>query len=69
MIQETEPKRYSLVVRNRPGELVKLTRLLSDAGISVCAMRVANLGRKAAIQFTMPRGSAVPRGLNPAEVD
>ena len=47
--------RYSIVVRNRPGELAKLTKLLSDAGMNVSALRIANLGDKASIQFAMPR--------------
>lgn len=47
--------RYSIVVKNRPGELAKLTKLLSDAGMYVSGLRIANLGDKASIQFAMPR--------------
>jgi hypothetical protein len=46
-------KSYSLVVRNRPGELAKLTKLLTDAGMNVCDLRVANFGEKAAISFAV----------------
>jgi len=54
-MQQTKTARYSIVVKNRPGELAKLTKLLSDAGMYVSGLRVANLGDKAAIQFLMPR--------------
>lgn len=47
--------RYNIVVKNRPGELAKLTKLLSDAGMNVSGLRIANLGDKASIQFVMPR--------------
>jgi len=47
--------RYSIVVKNRPGELAKLTKLLSDAGMNVSGLMIANLGDKASIQFAMPR--------------
>ena len=47
--------RYSIVVKNRPGELAKLTKLLADAGMNVSGLRTANLGDKTSIQFAMPR--------------
>ncbi len=46
--------RYNIVVKNRPGELAKVTKLLSDAGMKVSSLRIANLGDKASIQFAMP---------------
>lgn len=47
--------RYSIVVKNRPGELAKLTKLLSDAGMNVGGLTIANLGDKASIQFATQR--------------
>lgn len=49
--------RYHLIVKNQPGELAKLTRLLADAGVSVTSLTVASVGDKSAIQFTAPRYS------------
>ena len=46
-----KPARYSIVVRNKPGELAKVTRLLSASGLSVSALKVASAGGKASIQF------------------
>lgn len=52
MIQTNKTaKQFSLVVRNRPGELAKLTKFLSDEMINVSALQVANLGTRASIQF------------------
>lgn len=53
-MQPPRPARYHLVVKNRPGELAKLTKLLSDAGMYVSGLRIANLGDKASIQFATP---------------
>jgi UTP:GlnB (protein PII) uridylyltransferase len=56
-------KSFNLVVRNRPGELAKLTKLLTDAGMTVSGLRVANFGEKAEIRFevseTEPRLEAL----------
>ena len=43
--------RYDLVVKNRPGELAKLTKFLSDEGVNLCSLRVANAGDKASISL------------------
>ena len=51
--------RYNLVVRNKPGELAKLTKLLSEEGVNLCSLMVANGGDKASIQFSLPQESAV----------
>lgn len=54
-MQRTQEARYNIVVKNRPGELAKLTKLLSDAGMNVTGLRIANLGDKSSIQFAAPR--------------
>ncbi len=54
-MQRTQAARYNIVVKNRPGELAKLTRLLADAGLNVSGLRIANLGDKSSIQFAAPR--------------
>ena len=46
-MQQPNTARYRIVVKNRPGELAKLTKLLSDAGMYVSGLRIANLGDKA----------------------
>lgn len=64
-MRRTDSASYNIVVRNRPGELAKLTKLLSDAGINVTGLRIANLGDKASIEFRTPRAlvrRAAPRG-------
>ena len=52
---KTSTARYNIVVKNKPGELAKVTKLLSDAGMNVSSLRIANLGHKASIQFAIPR--------------
>lgn len=54
-MQRTQTARYNIVVKNRPGELAKLTKLLSDAGLNVSGLMIANLGDKSSIQFAAPR--------------
>lgn len=66
-MQQANMARYSIVVKNRPGELAKLTKLLSDAGMNVSGLRIANLGDKASIQFTMPRKCGRRRQRGAAE--
>lgn len=63
-MQQTNAARYSIVVKNRPGELAKLTKLLADAGMNVSGLRIANLGDKASIQFVMPRKCGRGQGLS-----
>ena len=65
-MQQTNTARYSIVVKNKPGELAKLTKLLSDAGMNVSGLRIANLGDKASIQFAMPRKSCRRQNLRSA---
>lgn len=58
-----KPTRYNIVVKNKPGELAKLTKLLSDIGVNVCSLMVANIGDKASIQFSTPQEGDLPDGL------
>ena len=60
MLQERTATRYHLVMKNRPGELVKLTKFLSDAGVNVSTLRIANLGDEASIQFSTSKECALP---------
>jgi len=55
-MQRTETARYNIVVKNRPGELAKLTKLLSDAGVNVSGLMIANLGDRSSIRFAAPLG-------------
>jgi hypothetical protein len=58
-----KPTRYNIVVKNRPGELAKLTKLLSDVGVNVCSLMIANIGDMASIQFSTPQEDDLPEGL------
>ena len=58
-----KPTRYNIVVKNKPGELAKLTKLLSDVGVNVCSLMVANIGDKASIQFSTPQEDDLPEQL------
>ena len=58
-----KPTRYNIVVKNKPGELAKLTKLLSDVGVNVCSLMVANIGDKASIQFSTPQEDDLPEEL------
>lgn len=58
-----KPTRYNIVVKNKPGELAKLTKLLSDIGVNVCSLAVASLGDKASIQFSTPEEDDLPSRL------
>lgn len=55
--------RYNIVVKNKPGELAKLTKLLSDVGVNVCFLAVASLGDQASIQFSTPDEDDLPQRL------
>lgn len=46
--------RYDILVKNKPGTLAGLTRLLTGEGISIKALHVVNVGNNASIQFLMP---------------
>lgn len=57
-MHQTRTARYNIVVKNKPGELAKLTKLLSEAGMNVCSLMIANLGDRASIRFAT---AAAPR--------
>jgi hypothetical protein len=69
MPEETTTTRYSMTMKNRPGEFVKLTKRLTDAGVNVDGLRIANLGRTASIQFSTASGRGLPASLRKARVD
>lgn len=54
---------YNIVVKNQPGELAKLTKLLSEIGVNVCSLAVASIGDRASIQFSTPREDDLPERL------
>jgi hypothetical protein len=54
---------YNITVRNKPGELAKLTKFLSDEAVRVSALRVANSGDKASIQFSTVDDCDLREGL------
>lgn len=53
-MRRTETARYNIVVKNKPGELAKLTKLLSDADMTVSSLMIANLGDRSSIRFATP---------------
>jgi hypothetical protein len=69
MPNEETASRYNLVVKNRPGELVKLTKFLTESGLNVSDLRVANLGSKASIQFSTARECVLPEGFRKSRID
>lgn len=63
-MHQTRTARYSIVVKNKPGELAKLTKLLSEAGMNVRSLMIANLGDRASIRFAAelaPRRELSPK--------
>ena len=60
MLQVNKATRYSLTMKNRPGELMKLTKFLSDAGVNVSTLRIANFGSHASIEFSTTKECALP---------
>jgi hypothetical protein len=60
---------YRLLVKNKAGELAKVTKCLSDAGVNVSGLLVANLGDEAAIQFSIPKDSVLPPALRGLRID
>jgi hypothetical protein len=60
---EGKTTRYNLVVKNKPGELAKLTKLLSEKGVNLSSLIVANIGDMASIQFSTPQEDALPAEL------
>lgn len=61
-MRDSSVKCYSLTVRNRPGELAKVTKLLSEAGLQVSDLRVASCGDRAAIRFAVSATGPRPSG-------
>lgn len=58
-------KRYSLIAKNRPGELAKLTELLEAEGVQPQRLTVASLGDdEAAIAFLAPPLPGFPESLS-----
>lgn len=57
------PQQYSIVVRNRPGELAKLTKFLLERSVAVRELSVGNSGSSTAIWFSAPRGCDLSDGL------
>ncbi len=57
---------YDLLVDNRPGELAKVTKFLSDEDLGVRSLQVTDLGKQASIRFTTDRDCALPRRLRKA---
>jgi hypothetical protein len=62
------PTRYNLLVKNRPGELMKLTKCLADAGMNLNSLRVANLGDRAYISFSTPHECELPASLKKSRI-
>jgi acetolactate synthase small subunit len=58
-----KPTRYNIVVKNKPGELAKLTKLLFDVGVNVSSLAVASIGDKASIQFSTHQEDDLPEKL------
>lgn len=56
-------KDYSIIARNRPGELAKLTKYLLDSGTPVSDLLVVNGGDRASIRFTTAKGADIRDGL------
>jgi hypothetical protein len=47
---------------------VKVTQLLADAGTRVSALRIANLGSRASIEFSAPEQCALPEAFRRARL-
>lgn len=54
---------YNILVKNKPGELAKLTKFLSDANMNVSGLQVTNLGGEASIKFSTHRGLNIQEKL------
>lgn len=54
---------YEVVVKNRPGELLKLTERLAKEGLTLGDLRVMNLGKKAAIHYSALKEAVPPPRL------
>jgi hypothetical protein len=51
-MDEKKSTRYVLQMDNRPGELMKLMRVLALAGVDIRGIKVASLGDIASIEFS-----------------
>ena len=60
-----DPPRYNILVKNRPGDVAKLTRFLLDEGADMSQLRVAAIGDKASVQFCLPAAPPPERRLVP----
>ena len=69
MPEDDTTVRYTMTVKNRPGEFVKLTKRLTDAGVNVSGLRVASLGDTASIQFSTSGGCVLPAPLRGCRID
>jgi hypothetical protein len=69
MPEERTTTRYSMTMKNRPGEFMKLTKRLTDAGVKVNGLRIANLGETASIQFSTESDRVLPAGLRKAQIE
>ncbi len=56
-------KVFSIMARNRRGELAKLTRYLLDASLQVSDLVVVNAGSRASIRFSTPKEDGLREGL------
>lgn len=51
-MNERKSTRYVLQMNNRPGELMKLMRILAVEGVDLRAIKVASVGATASIEFS-----------------
>ena len=51
-MKERKSTRYVLRMDNRPGELMKLMRILADEGVDLRGIKVASVGDIASIEFS-----------------
>lgn len=61
-MRKKTPMHYSILTENKPGALSRLTRLLTEKGLTISGMMIASVGDKTAIQFLAPENSAL-RGV------
>lgn len=54
---------YSILARNKPGELAKLTRTLLESGLKVNSLAVLNAGPRASIRFSTANTPGVREAL------
>lgn len=59
-MSQRKQARYHILIANRPGELAKLTKYLAEKGVSLSALRVAQVGDKASVEFAVPQEISLP---------